>query len=422
VPLKGCAPAVPEDAGLLQVTQTALGKISGAKRLGLAVSGGSDSMAMLHLVVRAAFPLGWQVLAVTVDHALRTEAADEARFVRHICAALGVPHQTLLWEHAEISGNIMQEAARARYALMADWAAAEGLGDVLLAHTATDQAETFLMGLAREAGLDGLTGMRPSFGHGRVSFHRPYLAQTRDELRGYLKRNGLKWVDDPTNDNERYTRTKARRALAALQPLGITEAGLARSLRHLAASQALLRQATAAAVGQVVHEKAGALWAERAAFAALGAEMGRRIFSAAVMWLSGAEHAPRAAMIERFQAAAAQGRDATLWGCRIAQKGEGFTILREARRVGGAVAQGQVWDGRWQISGAPLAGTHLCALSAEGLAARPDWRQSGLARGILLVSPALWQGDALIAAPLLDIGGEYSARLGQSFADFIISH
>lgn len=88
---------------------------------------------------------------MTVDHRLRPEAADEARFVACACARIGVPHETLAWEHGEIGGNLQDRARRARYALIADWARRGGIGDVVLGHTADDQAETVLMGLAREA-------------------------------------------------------------------------------------------------------------------------------------------------------------------------------------------------------------------------------------------------------------------------------
>ncbi|MGL5009349.1 MAG: tRNA lysidine(34) synthetase, partial [Paracoccaceae bacterium] len=108
--------------------------------IGVAVSGGSDSLAALLLLVAA----GQRVRAVTVDHGLRAEAADEAAFVGRICAGLGVGHDVVVWAHEAVGGNLMDQARRARYALLADWAQRAGIGQVVLGHTADDPAETFL--------------------------------------------------------------------------------------------------------------------------------------------------------------------------------------------------------------------------------------------------------------------------------------
>ncbi|MGV8951126.1 MAG: tRNA lysidine(34) synthetase TilS, partial [Cypionkella sp.] len=194
----------------------------GVQRLAVAVSGGSDSLALLHLAHQAAGQLGWDLQAVTVDHGLRDEAAQEAAQVGAICAGLGVPHQVLRWDHGEISGNLQDQARRARYALMTDWARAQGIARVWIGHTADDQAETFLMGLSRAAGLDGLSGMRPDWVEAGVRFERPLLGVSRANLRAYLTRRGVVWLEDPSNQNDRFARVRARRALTMLQPLGIT--------------------------------------------------------------------------------------------------------------------------------------------------------------------------------------------------------
>ena len=115
--------------------------------MGLAVSGGGDSMAMLHLAAASGLP----VRVVTVDHGLRAGAAAEATEVGRICAGLGLPHEVLRW-HWDGCGNLQDAARRGRRAVMADWAQRVGVGAVALAHTQDDVAETFLMRLARGAG------------------------------------------------------------------------------------------------------------------------------------------------------------------------------------------------------------------------------------------------------------------------------
>ncbi|MBA3909817.1 MAG: tRNA lysidine(34) synthetase TilS [Rhodobacter sp.] len=413
----GWLQAAGADAVLLLQAQEAFGPEPPAK-VGLAVSGGSDSMAMLHLMARAAPHAGWSVHAVTVDHRLRPEAAAEAGFVASVCAGLGISHEVLVWDHGKISGNLMEAAREARYRLMADWARARGIGQVALAHTADDQAETFLMGLSRAAGLDGLTGMRPQFQQDAVTFRRPFLGQSRADLRGFLDRHGQDWVEDPTNENDRYTRTKARRALKALKPLGITVDRLATVVHNLAMVQGVVIDAVARAAEEVVSETSGALSFDRKAFLDLGPEVDRMLLIAMLRWMAGLAHPPRADSIRNLQLAVACGRDATLAGCRFRMRDGRVTLSREARAVGGPVPAGMLWDARWQVTGA--AG-EVRALGTEGLRQCPDWRATGLPRQVLEVTPGVWQRDTLVAAPSAGFGPA-TATCAPGFHAFLLSH
>ena len=149
----------PDDARLLALVRSAFGTIH-PEVIGVAVSGGSDSVALLHLAARFQAERGGLVRAVTVDHRLRPEAADEARFVAGLCETLGVRHDTVEWPHGPLAGNIPDQARRARYDLVTGWAQCHGITHVVVGHTADDDAETFLMELARQAGIDGLASMR----------------------------------------------------------------------------------------------------------------------------------------------------------------------------------------------------------------------------------------------------------------------
>ncbi len=413
-----------EDQYLLLSAESAFRWALTEKRVfGLAVSGGSDSMAMLHLMARAAPHSGWRVEAATVDHRLRPEAEEEAGFVAQVCAGLGVPHETLVWEDHPQTGNLMQAASRARYRLMAEWAKGRGIGHVAVAHTADDQAETFLIGLARAAGLDGLAGMRRSWTEGGVTFHRPFLHQTRAELRGYLTRHGPEWREDPSNDNDRYTRVKARRALKALKPLGITVDRLASSIHHLHMALGVVRGATAEAFEKVGREEAGAIVLDRKAFRHLDPELCRRLLVAALRWLSGSDHPPRAEALFRVWEAIRQRRDATLSGCRIRVTDTEIRIAREPRAVAALTCPTTApWDSRWHLDGPHAEGLEIRALGAEGLRLCPHWRDTGLPRDALLVTPAVWRDGTLIAAPLAGRPEGWSAQLRPSFAGFLHSH
>lgn len=369
-------------------------------RVGVALSGGGDSVALLHLLRQA----GHEVLAVTVDHGLRPESGAEAECVAGWCRDWDVSHHILKWKRDEIRGNLMDAARRARAGLIADWAAGQGLAAVTLGHTADDQAETLLMGLSRAAGIDGLCGLRAEWRQGGVSWLRPMLRLTRAELRHWLAGQGLPWVEDPSNADDRYLRARIRKALAGLAPLGLTPERLAESAAHLAEARAALDEAVAEAAPEVMQEAAGALRVNAARFAALPDEIARRMAQAAVLWLSGAGYPPRAADLARFIEAIVAGRAATLAGCRL--------------KDGWLAAEPRAADPRrWRIEGAGTA----ALLGPDGLRQCPDWRATGLPRHVLEVTPGLWRGDTLLAAPCAGFGPG-TATCAPSFACHLLSH
>lgn len=388
--------------------------------VGLAVSGGSDSVAMLHLMADVAQKAGVGVKVATVDHGLRAEATAEAEDVGRKCRALGLPHSVLLWDHGPINGNLMQAAREARYGLLAGWAKQCGISTVMLAHTADDQAETFLMGLSRVSGLDGLSGMRPKFKQDDTVFCRPFLSVTRRTLRDYLSRQGIGWIDDPSNDNLRFTRVKARQVVRALAPMGITVEGLAAVAYNLSMAQGVVRATTARTAAEVVVETAGALVFDRAGLFRDGPEVGRRLLIGMVRWMNGDKHPPREAQVATLSDAITSCIDATLGGVRFKWKGDRCTVTREPRALGHAVALGQVWDNRWMVVGATKG--ELRAVGANGLAQIPDWRSVGLARGVALATPGVWDGERLISAPLLRFGASCNATITPSFVSFLLSH
>ncbi|MFC3118710.1 tRNA lysidine(34) synthetase TilS [Jhaorihella thermophila] len=236
------------------------------ERLGVAVSGGGDSVALLHILTRCFGENGPEIHAVTVDHGLRAESADEAAMVARMAGALSVPHDTLCWEGWDGAGNLQDQARRARYRLLSRWARSSGIEMLALAHTADDQAETVLMRLGRAAGVDGLSGIPERRIEGGVTFVRPLLGVTRQALRAYLVRNAIEWVEDPSNRDDRFDRIRARRALEALQPLGITVTALADVARHMAQARAALDWYSFLAARDVARLDAGDVLLDRRGF------------------------------------------------------------------------------------------------------------------------------------------------------------
>jgi len=373
---------------------------------GIAVSGGGDSLALLHLAAAA----GCRVAVATVDHGLRPEAADEAREVARHCAELGLSHDILHWHH-DGRGNLQDAARRGRIALLSGWARGRGLGTVALGHTQDDVAETFLMRLARDAGVDGLAAMAARREVGGVIFLRPLLEVPRDALRRWLLDRGIGWAEDPSNADARYERVRMRRALAGLSELGIPAGRIAGLAGRMAEVRDALDAAAADAAARMARIDGGDVLFEVPGLAALSFEVQRRLLMAALVWVGSAEYGPRRAEQERFVAAALAGRAVTLAGCRSSHAGGRMRITRELRAVAGqAVVPGEVWDGRWRVFGPDDKGLIIRALGEVGLLQAPDWRRVAVPRASLLASPAVWAGDVLVAAPLAGVCPDWRAE------------
>ncbi|KCZ51089.1 tRNA lysidine(34) synthetase TilS [Hyphomonas pacifica] len=203
--------------------------------VGIAVSGGGDSLALLLLAQKWARAKGRHLIAFTVDHRLRPEAAEEAAGVAALCGRLHIPHQTLVWNRP---AGKQAAARRARHALMATELKARGGTHLMLGHTEDDQCETFLMRARQGSTWYGLAGMQPVSlspvwpeGQG-ILLARPVLGYSREALRHVLLEAGQYWVDDPSNANPVYERVRVR-ALLARHP---------RLKRGILASQARLQQ------------------------------------------------------------------------------------------------------------------------------------------------------------------------------------
>jgi len=403
-------------ASLTAAFRAALGPVD--HPLGLAVSGGGDSVALLLLAVDA----GQQVRAVTVDHGLRPEAAAEAAWVGRLCARLGVPHDTLQWQGWTGAGNLQDQARRARLSLIADWAMAAGLGAVALGHTQDDQAETVLMRLARRAGVDGLSAMSDRRRAQGMTWLRPLLSVSRDDLRAFLRARGQEWIEDPSNDALRFDRVKARRALTALAPLGLTAAVLAGVADQMRTARSALDHQTEAAARQIARIEGGDVVMDRAGFEGLPAEIRRRLLVGALGWIGSADYGPRAASVQALLTAVAAGRGGTLAGCRVTLRPSTLRVAREWQAVRGVVAApGQLWDRRWIVTGPDSNGLDVKALGEAGLAMVADWRTSGLPRASLLASPSVWRAGVLISAPLAGSTTGWTADLAGGADGFFLS-
>lgn len=197
--------------------------------LGLAASGGPDSLALL-LLAHQAMP--GEIAVASVNHGLREEAASEVALVERLCGELHVPFTALAIEVGK--GNLQARAREARYEALAQWAAAKELGAIATAHHADDQAETLLMRLNRGSGLAGLAGVRASttIHGGDLPLLRPLLSWRKAELERVCADAGVTPASDPSNHDERFDRARMRAAMGEADWLDVP--AISDSAQHLA--------------------------------------------------------------------------------------------------------------------------------------------------------------------------------------------
>jgi tRNA(Ile)-lysidine synthase len=293
----------------------------------VAVSGGGDSVALMHLL--AGFAKARKLpppVVLTVDHGLRKSSAADAKKVAAWARALGLKAHVLAWRGDKPRAGIEAAAREARYRLMGAWLVKHGLTGLHVAHTLDEQAETFLLRLARGSGLDGLAAMRaaapwPVAGFETLRLYRPLLGIGRAELRAHLQSLGQAWLEDPMNDEAAFDRIKMRKAAAVLAEAGLTAARIAAAAAHLGRARAALETVTAAVLERAARAVAGGVLLDPAAIAAAPREVGLRALSAVLMAVSGQVYRPRFEGLERLFDRIGSGElggGVTLHGCHIA--------------------------------------------------------------------------------------------------------
>lgn len=262
-----------------------------APALVLAVSGGPDSVALMWLAARwrRGLARGPRLVAVTVDHGLRPEAAREAREVKRLARVLDVPHRTMRWNGTKPRTGLPAAAREARYRLLAEAARASGATHILTAHTRDDQAETLLMRLLRGSGVAGLSAMARISERDGLVLARPFLDVPKSQLIATLKKAGVGFADDPTNRDAAYTRPRLRALLPALAAEGASVRNLARLATRLARANAAVEVLADGAEHFLAlldqagsHPGSGARSFDARAFAALPEEVRLRLLLRAI--------------------------------------------------------------------------------------------------------------------------------------------
>ncbi|MBS1240174.1 MAG: tilS [Proteobacteria bacterium] len=294
------------------------------EKLGLAVSGGPDSLALL-LLAKAAIPE--RIEAATVDHGLRPDSGSEAAMVAELCAAYGIPHRILTVKVAR--GNLQDKARAARYAALGKWMEDRGLAALATAHHADDQAETLLMRLNRGSGVAGLAGVRArgAVPGTKLVLLRPLIGWRREELAGIVASSGLEAARDPSNEDPRFDRARLRQALKDADWLDV--AAVAASAAHLAEAEGVMQWAAQREWDEAVEVGEGEIRYRPKAPGAIRI----RVLARAIGML-GVE--PRLSSVAGLIGKLQNGKDATLGGVVARVDKDCWTFRREPpRRVAG---------------------------------------------------------------------------------------
>jgi tRNA(Ile)-lysidine synthase len=329
-------------------------------RLALAVSGGADSTALLHLIAqwRNEGETGPELTVLTVDHGLRAESREEAARVARMAHSLGLHHVILTWRRVETqSGGLQERAREARYDLMAAYCHSHHIPALVTAHHLDDQAETFLMRLKRGSGLDGLAAIPEESMWSGIAVLRPLLDMPKARLAATLTAAGIGWTEDPSNSDERFERARMRADGETLAKLGLTPEVLARSAQRLRRARAALDQAAQAFLStHSVLSEAGYCLIDRAALTAAPEEIALRVLARAVNAVSGRETPLQLAKLESLHEGLNRNPEAahTLGGCRLQPTGGRLGIFRETRGAGLpslqlAPGERALWDHRFAV-------------------------------------------------------------------------
>lgn len=430
--------------------------------IGLAVSGGGDSMAMLTLAHNWTRVWGVRLWVVTIDHGLRDESAAEAAMVAGECAALGWPHTVLRW-HWDGTGNLQDAARQARLDLIGRWRGS--LRHVLMAHTQDDMAETFLMRLKRGSGVDGLAAMqdrrrifqqrpvadlealdcagerppKPDIQDEQDSFEvlRPCLAMGRAELRHYLTVLKGNWADDPSNEDTKYDRVRMRHLLGDLEGVGLGTGLLAETAQRLRRAQTALQHRALQVWGDVGQEgrtefaQTGDILFARSGLDQIERETQLRLLAAALQYVSSAPYRPRAEPLEALLDRLLSGGAGTLHGCECRAEKEQLRIFREEQPLKTLTTlanPAHLWDSRWRICPSVPHRSEIGCLGDRGWRFVENKRDTAIPYHAARSLPAIWKGDVLLACDALGIGQGGSVALspfgrdGHGFAQFLLSH
>lgn len=298
------------------------------KKLAVAVSGGVDSIALLHWLVE----IGADVVCLHVNHGLRTNADVETEYVREICAKLNVPCHVFYWSGEKPTSGLEAAARTARYKFMTDFCHENGIEYLLTAHQSDDQIETFLMNLSRGSGVFGLAAMQPVSERDGIKIVRPLLNVSRAELQNYCDTRGIKYFADEMNSDARYTRVRIRQNRHLLHDkLGISDERILLAIENLNRARDGIANDIDKLVADVM-ENGFAMFRDSFLFD-LGADIRLKFIGTLVQKIGGDNYQPRLNSLELALDKLHGDCKFTLGHCTIRRLGERILIVREGAKT-----------------------------------------------------------------------------------------
>ena len=357
-----------------------------------------------------------RIHALTVDHGLRPDSADEARQVGSWLAQRGIPHTILRWRPPGQASGLQAAARDARYAMLERWCATSGVLHLLVGHHANDQAETVLMRFGAGSGALGLSGMAAVSERRDVRILRPLLHAKPNALRDYLKHRRQRWIEDPSNEDPSFTRVRIRQAIGSA--LGLSMDRLNETARKLGRTRATMESVVARQCASAVSiMPSGYALLDAPTFAVQPPEVRMQALAAVVRTVGGRVYSPREERLRRLDQAIQDrqvGRARTLAGTRIGPWRGRLLVSRELAAVADSLsiprdASEIAWDGRFLAHFGHKANTGL-RIGALGTAGVTAIRATGTPPNTAVPAvvwptlPTIWRADTVLAVPHLGYG------------------
>jgi tRNA(Ile)-lysidine synthase len=397
--------AAPLSLAELAAAFDAIGSFERRPFVAVALSGGPDSLALTILADRWVREGGGRLAALTVDHGLRPESAEEVQTVAGWMAARGIEHHVLAWSDPKPATGIQEAARAARYGLLAEWCRAQGCLHLLTAHHREDQAETYLIRKRAGSGIDGLAGMSAVRGMAGIRLVRPLLAVPKARLAALLDAERQPFLSDPSNRNPIFERARLRRDTAVkdterltaeLRDHGGQRIARERDLDRLLASAVSLHPAGFAAIYP-------------SAIGHVEAELAERLLGRVALCIGGAAYPLRRERVALLRAGLLECPEhaRTLGGCRFVPWRGRLLVIRELSRAASPIrlvpGTELLWDRRFGVTVPPDAASKLMLgyLGQSGMRPVLDRDDGALPRLMHPVLPAVWDESGLIAVPNL---------------------
>ena len=406
-------------------------------KIAIAVSGGVDSMVLMNLAKESDSLNDKNVFILVVDHGLRAESKQEAKFVKNEAKKLGFPTRILKWKGSKPNKRIQEEARNKRYSLLINFCRENNINNLYLAHHLDDQIETFLFRMFRGSGLQGLTSFSSSYERNGLTLIRPLIDTPKSELISYARRKKINWVEDPSNENQKYDRVKLRKVLPLIYKEGFDKKVFLKSVKKLRLANQALDQITKEFVLQyVIINKNISVFIKQELFLTAPEDVKLRVLQNTIRIFSGERYySPNYLKILNLMNWARNDNDIsakTLGGTIFRKRKGGLILYKEVKKLNDikpiklSKSKYKAWDNRFLIKINKSVKGEISYLGNEGvkiLKSKKILGKKGF-NGIPLTAlysiPAMWDGKRLISAPFFDYSVDNSVNLKVKKIDYLI--